>query len=130
MWAGAGMNRDRARESMVTLLYGGCTTAALGRLDESGGPLRHVFFFFFFKKKKRGMIVVKNRLMGRTAPPLSAEPVTMPLNLDPGPLDYCRVSAGWTGMRSTTDRSLAHRGSTLWCGVVYGHGHLSSGSSG
>jgi hypothetical protein len=30
------------------------------------------------------MIVAKNRLMGRTAPPLSAEPVTMPLNLDPG----------------------------------------------
>ena len=61
------------------------------------------------------MIGAKNRSMGRTAPPLFAEPVTMPLNLDPGPLDCCQASAGWTGMRSTTDRSLAQRGSTLWC---------------
>jgi hypothetical protein len=37
MWAGVGTNRDRAEESMVTLLVILGTTDALGRLDESGG---------------------------------------------------------------------------------------------
>ena len=56
MWAGVGMNRDRAQESMVTLLCGSRPRAPPGRA--------------------------------------------------PG-------DAGWTGMRSTADRSLAHRGAAL-----------------
>ena len=47
------------------------------------------------------------------AHPPGATAKALPPNLDPGPLDYCRVSAGGTAMRSTAERSLAHRGFTL-----------------